>query len=207
MPFLALKIKEENMDNKKIILASQSPRRKELLSLMGLTFECLPSKKEEDMTQKVSIKTLSKNLAYQKAKDIFDKTTGNRLVIGADSMVYLQNRLFGKPKNKQDAFNMLKTLSNRWHRVITSLCVLVFDDEKVRKYLTYEITKVKFMKLDDKMIENYLNFDEYKDKAGSYALQGISGKFIEKIKGNMSTVIGLPTCKLYKILQQEKVII
>lgn len=206
MHFLVPKFdRGRNMKNVKIILASQSPRRKELLSLMGVDFECLPSKKEEDMTQKVSITTMSKNLAYQKAKDVFDNTSGNRIVIGSDSMVYLKRKIFGKPKNEQDAFKMLRTLSNRWHRVITSLCVLIEENGSFKKYLTYEITKVKFMNLDDNMISEYLKNDEYKDKAGAYALQGISGKFVEKIKGNMSTVIGLPTCKLYKIFKQENI--
>lgn len=187
----------------RIILASQSPRRKELMTLMGLKFECMPSNKEEDMSQKLSIKKLSQSLAKQKAVDIFSNTSGNRVVIGSDCMVYLKNKVFGKPKSDNEAFNMLKALSNKWHRVITSLCVLIEKDGQQKQYLTSEITKVKFMKLDDSMIYDYLKTGEHKDKAGSYAIQGKSGMFIEKIHGNMATVIGLPTCKLFKILRKE----
>ncbi len=189
----------------KIILASQSPRRKELMTLMGLQFECKPSNKEEDMTQKMSIKNLSQSLAKQKALDIFFSTSGNRVVIGSDCMVYLKNKIFGKPKDDAEAFNMLKTLSNKWHKVITSLCVLIEKDGRQKQYLTSEVTKVKFMNLDDDMIYDYLKTGEHKDKAGSYAIQGKSGMFIEKIKGNMATVIGLPTCKLFKILRKESI--
>ena len=187
----------------KIILASQSPRRKELMTLMGLKFECMPSNKEEDMSQKLSIKKLSQSLAKQKAVDIFNSTNGNRVVIGSDCMVYLKNKVFGKPKDDKEAFSMLKTLSNKWHKVITSLCVLIEKDGQTKQYLTSDITKVKFMKLDDNMIHDYLKTGEHKDKAGSYAIQGKSGMFIEKINGNMATVIGLPTCKLFKILRKE----
>lgn len=190
----------------KIILASQSPRRKELLSLMGLNFECKPRDKEEDMSQKMSIRKLSESLALQKAQDIFNQTNGNRVIIGSDSMVFLKGKIFGKPKSDDEAFQMLKTLSNNWHNVITSLCVLIEKDGKTKQYLTHEITKVKFMKLSDQMIFDYLKTGEHKDKAGAYALQGKSGKFVEKIHGNMSTVIGLPTCKLFKILTKENLI-
>ena len=194
------------MKNIKIILASQSPRRKELLSLMGLKYEVMPSQKEEDMSEKLSLPKLSEKLAFQKAEDIFSQTTGNRVVIGSDSMVYLKNKLFGKPKDDDDAILMLKTLSNNWHNVITSLCVIIEVDGIKKQYLTHSITKVKFMKLTDKMIEKYLQTGEHKDKAGAYAVQGYSGMFIEKIKGNYATVVGLDTNKLFDILHKEKLI-
>ena len=194
------------MKNIKIILASQSPRRKELLSLMGLKYEVMPSQKEEDMSEKLSLPKLSEKLAFQKAEDIFSQTTGDRVVIGSDSMVYLKNKLFGKPKDDKEAISMLKTLSNNWHKVITSLCVMIEVDGTKKQYLTHSITKVKFMKLTDKMIEKYLQTGEHKDKAGAYAVQGYSGMFIEKIKGNYATVVGLDTNKLFDILHKEKLI-
>ena len=150
----------------KIILASQSPRRKELLSLMGLDFDVMPSNTEEDMKQKVSPAKLSEILSEQKAKDIFDKTSGNRVVIGSDCMVFADNKIFGKPKDDAEAKQMLKTLSGNWHKVITGLCVYVERDGIVTKYSTHDITKVKFVTLDDVMIENYLKTGEHKDKAG-----------------------------------------
>ena len=194
------------MKNIKIILASQSPRRKELLSLMGLKYEVMPSQKEEDMSEKLSLPKLSEKLAFQKAEDIFSQTTGDRVVIGSDSMVYLKNKLFGKPKDDKEAITMLKTLSNSWHSVITSLCVMMEVGGTKKQYLTHTITKVKFMKLTDKMIEKYLQTGEHKDKAGAYAVQGYSGMFIEKIKGNYATVVGLDTNKLFDILHKEKLL-
>lgn len=190
----------------KIILASQSPRRKELLSLMGLDFEIMPSNTEEDMHQKMSYEKLSEVLSEQKARDIFEKTTGDRVVIGSDCMVYVKGKLFGKPKDDTEAISMLKTLSNSWHKVVTGLCVLIERDGKVTSYCTHDVTKVKFIKLTDQMIENYLKTGEHKDKAGAYAVQGYSGMFIQKIDGNYSTVIGLPTHKLFQILHNENLI-
>lgn len=190
----------------KIILASQSPRRKELLSLMGLDFEIMPSNAEEDMQQKMSYEKLSEVLSEQKARDIFEKTTGDRVVIGSDCMVYVKGKLFGKPKDDIEAIKMLKTLSNSWHKVVTGLCVLIERDGKVTRYCTHDVTKVKFIKLTDQMIENYLKTGEHRDKAGAYAVQGYSGMFIQKIDGNYSTVIGLPTHKLFQILHNENLI-
>lgn len=190
----------------KIILASQSPRRKELLSLMGLDFEIMPSNAEEDMQQKMSYEKLSEVLSEQKARDIFEKTTGDRVVVGSDCMVYVKGKLFGKPKDDQEAIKMLKTLSNSWHKVVTGLCVLIERDGKITRYCTHDVTKVKFIKLTDQMISNYLKTGEHRDKAGAYAVQGYSGMFIQKIDGNYSTVIGLPTHKLFQILHNENLI-
>lgn len=190
----------------KIILASQSPRRKEMLTLAGLEFEVMPSDTQEDMTQHLSIAKLSECLSEQKTKDIFDKTTGDRVVIGSDCMVYAHNKLFGKPKNDEEAVKMLKTLSNSWHKVVTGVCVYIEKNGQFKKYVEHDITKVKFIKLTDEMIEKYLKTGEHKDKAGAYAIQGYSGMFVEKIHGNYSTVIGLPMHKLYKILHVEEIL-
>ncbi len=190
----------------KIILASKSPRRKELLQNMGLVFEILASNTKEDMTQKVGFEKLSEILSKQKAQDIFEKTQGERLVIGSDCMVYIGHHLLGKPKNKDDAKNMLLMLSGKWHKVVSGLCVLVSDKNGTRQYLCHDTTKVKFKKLTEKDIEKYLSFDEYKDKAGSYAIQGMAGMFVEKVIGNFSTVIGIPTHKLFDILKKEKIL-
>ena len=187
----------------RIILASQSPRRKELLTLMGLEFEVMPSKKDEDMTRHIKLTELSKSLAEQKADDVFSLTSGDRVVIGSDTIVVAKGKLFGKPKTREEAKSMLKTLSGKWHKVMTSLCVIVSRSEEQKKYLTYDICKVKFLKLTDEEIDEYLDCGEYKDKAGAYAIQGKSGMFIEKINGSYATVIGLPTHLLYQILKKE----
>lgn len=189
----------------KIILASQSPRRKELLGLMGLKFEIMPSNKEEKMDTKLKLSKLSESLAQQKARDIFEQTSGNRVVIGSDTIVVAHNKLFGKPQNAENAKYMLRTLSGSWHKVITSLCVIISKNGETKEYLTHDVSKVKFINLSDDMIDNYLKYDEYKDKAGSYAVQGKSGMFIEKINGSYATVIGLPTHILFKILHSENI--
>jgi len=190
----------------KIILASSSPRRRELLTLMGLEFEIIKPENDEDMTKKVNFKKLSEILSYQKAEEVFNKTSGDRLVIGSDCMVYINKTLLGKPKSKEDAFKMLKKLSNKYHKVVTGLAVIMEKDGEIKKFVTCDVSKVKFKKLTNEEIENYLSFDEYKDKAGSYAIQGKSGVFVEKINGNMSTIIGLPTHKLYNCLKEFKIL-
>ncbi len=190
----------------KIILASQSPRRKELLAQMGLEFETIVSNADEDMTQKVNFEKLSEILSKQKAQDVFSKTQGERLVIGSDCMVYFRHHLLGKPKSKQDAYNTLSMLSGKWHKVVSGLCVLVQDGNEKREYICHDVTKVKLKKLTKQDIERYLTFDEYKDKAGSYAIQGMAGMFVEKVVGNFSTVIGIPTHKLFSILKQENIL-
>ena len=194
------------MKNLKIILASKSPRRSELLGLMGLDFEVIPSDAEEDNNQKIKLTKLSESLSRLKAKDVFDKTSGNRVVIGSDTLVSVNGKLFGKPKNKEEAFKMLKTLSGSTHKVITSLSVLIEENGAVKEHTTHDIAKVTFIKLTDDEINKYLEFDEYKDKAGAYAIQGRSGMFIKQIKGSFATVMGLPTHLLYKILLTEELL-
>lgn len=193
------------MENIKIILASKSPRRCELMELMGLKFEIIPSLKEEDNNQKLSIKKLSESLAFQKADDVFNLTNGNRVVVGSDTLVCIKGKVLGKPKNKEEAFGMLKLLSGNTHKVITSLCVIIEKDGNKKTYTTHDVSRVRFINLSDQEIEDYLTLDEYKDKAGAYAVQGRSGMFIQKIKGTYATVMGLPTHKLYKILHKENI--
>ena len=190
----------------KIILASTSSRRKELLTQMGIEFEVKAPEIEEDMSQKVNFKKLSEILSKQKCEDVFNRTKGNRLVIGSDCMVYINKHLLGKPHSREDAINMLTMLSGKWHKVVSGLCVMVQDKNGTREYLCHDVTKVKFKKLSTLDIERYIDSGEYADKAGSYAIQGGAGMFVEKIIGNLSTVIGIPTHKLHDILKQENIL-
>lgn len=189
----------------KIILASSSLRRKMLLKSMGLKFECMIPQKEEDMTQKISIQKLSEKLSFQKAKEIFDVTYGDRLIIGSDCMVYYKNKKIGKPKDKNEAYKIISMLSGHWHKVVTGLCVIVQRKKQTKTYLTHEISKVKFKKLTDVAISEYLKTKNYIGKAGAYAIQGKFGMFVDKIKGNYSNIVGLPTNKLYDILKNENI--
>jgi len=190
----------------KIYLASKSPRRKEFLSLMGLEFESMPSDKEEDITEKISLNKLSEKLAEQKADDIFDKTVGDRIIIGSDTLVCYNNMRFGKPTSTENAKFMLTSLSGKWHSVISSLCVIISKNGETKKYLSHSTTKVKFINLSEKMIDDYISTNEPIDKAGAYAIQGKASIFIEKIKGSYTSVIGLPTHKLYEILRKENIL-
>ena len=200
--------KKDKKGNKimKVYLASQSPRRKELLELMGVSFECIPSDKPEDMTKTESLEELSERLAKQKAEDIFNKLTGDRLVIGSDTLVCLENKRFGKPKDEKDAKYMLESLSGKAHQVISSLSVILERNGQRKEYLTNSITEVKFIDLSNEMIDNYIKSGEPMDKAGAYAIQGRASIFVEKINGSYSSVIGLPTHLLFEILKKENIL-
>lgn len=190
----------------KVILASKSPRRKELLSMMGVDFKVKVCEKPEILPPKTSIKDVPRILALQKAENIFEETKGDRTVIGSDTIVTLNGVIYGKPNKEKTAYEMLKELSGKTHEVITGLAVIIERDKKKTTYSKSVVTKVTFKELSDSEINYYVNTHEPDDKAGAYGLQGIAGMFIEKIDGNMASVIGLPTCELYKILKKEGVI-
>ena len=186
----------------RIILASQSPMRKELLKQMGLEFEILVSNADETFEEGLSLEEQSKRLAYIKAKTVFDETEGNRIVIGSDTIVLKNGEVFGKPKNKQQAIDMLNKLKNTSHTAITSLCVLVENDGKYQEYLDYDTTKVFFKDMTDKEILHWIEIGNPYEKAGAYELASPFCVFVDKIEGNITTVQGLPTHKLYDILKQ-----
>ena len=163
------------------ILASKSPRRKELLQTIFPEFECIASNKEEKVNKKLKYNKLAEVLSEQKAEDIFSTTSGNRVVIGSDTMVVLKNKIFGKPKNEEDAFNMLKSLSGKTHVVVTGLCIIKEENNIKQKITTNVVSKVTFKKLTNEEINTYVKTGEPMDKAGSYGCQGISKKFIKKI--------------------------
>ncbi len=194
------------MEKMRVILASKSPRRREFLEKLGIEFEVMPAQNPEDMSVFKNIKRLSKSLGEQKAQEVFEKTQGNRIVIGSDSMVYVGGKLFGKPKSEEEGRQMLKSLSGNWHKVFTSLCVIREKNGMRKTYSYVFVTKVKLIKLTDNMIETYLSTGDYKDKAGAYGVQSISSKFIESVKGDYASVVGLPFSKLYQILNLEGII-
>lgn len=190
----------------KIILASASPRRKELLSSMGVEFETIVSDVEEKIDNKLNYKKMAEELSFQKAQNVFSSLQGDRLVIGSDTMVVYKNKIYGKPKNEEEAKQMLMQLSGKVHLVVTGLCVLINRAGEQIKYATHEVTKVYFKQLSEKDIETYIATGEPMDKAGAYAIQGISGKFVDKINGNYASVVGLPTNKLFDILKKENIL-
>ena len=186
----------------KIILASKSPRRKELLDLLNLDYEIIVSDAEEILEDNLTIEEQVKKLSYIKAKTVFDKTSGDRIVIGSDTMVVKNNKIYGKPKDEEDAFNMLNELKNSKHEAVTGLAILVEKDGKYEEYIDYDMAEVYFKDMTDEEIKNWINTGKSLDKAGAYAVQDEFIVFIEKFNGNYSTVMGLPIHKVYDILKK-----
>ena len=186
----------------KIILASQSPRRKELLDLLKIKYEIIPSKVNETLEEGLSIIEQTKRLAYIKAKEIFNKTEGDRIIIGSDSMVIKDGKIYGKPKDEQDAINMIKQLNNSSHQVITSLCVMILDNGQFKEYLDYDIAKVYLNDMTQNEIEKWVKEGKALDKAGAYAIQSEFCIYVNKIEGNYTTIVGLPMHKLYSAIKE-----
>ena len=186
----------------KIILASKSPRRKELLDLINIKYEIIVSDVDETLEENLNIEEQSKMLSYKKAKAVFDRTKGDRIVIGSDTMVVKNNKIYGKPKDENDAFEMLKELNNSKHEAITGLAILVEKDGKYEEYIDYDITEVYFKDMTDEEITKWINTGKTLDKAGAYAVQDEFIVYIDKINGNYSTVKGLPIHKVYEVLKK-----
>ncbi len=187
----------------RIILASKSPRRKELLELIGIKkFDVMVSNVDESLKKDLSIEEQSKKLAYNKAKAVFDETTGERIVIGSDTLVVKNGKIYGKPKTETEAFEMIKELKLGLHQVITSICVLKEEKGIKSKYLDYDITEIEMKDMTDEEIKKWIDSGEAMDKAGAYAIQGKFAVYITKINGNYHSVMGLPTSKLYDQIKQ-----
>lgn len=190
----------------RIILASQSPRRKELLSMLQLDFEIIPARGEENITTTVPI-NLVEQLACQKAEEIFASQIGDLVVIGADTVVSTEDgEILGKPRNQDDARRMLRLLSGKCHYVSTGVAVYLRRNGEDSKESFANQSKVYFQELSDKEIEWYLNTREGDDKAGSYAIQGLASRFISHIEGDYFSIVGLPVHDLYKKLKEMNVI-
>ena len=186
----------------RVILASESPRRRELLEMMDLKFEIKPSKCDETFEEGFTIEEQSKRLAFIKAKTVFDETSGDRVVIGSDTMVLKGDKIYGKPHSKEQAFEMLKDLNNDKHKVITSICVISEKSGKYKEQVDYDIAEVYFKKMTDREIESWIEKDKPYDKAGAYAVQSAFGVYVDKIIGNYFTVVGLPIHKLNDMLKK-----
>ncbi len=188
-------------ENAAIVLASGSPRRKELLGQIGLPFTVIPSQAEEHIPSGLSPDMVVKSLSLLKAADVCKNQPAETLVIGADTIVVLENEILTKPKDEEDAKTMLRRLSGRSHSVLTGLTVMRARDGK--SISVAEETVVYFKELTDKEIESYIRTKEPLDKAGSYGVQGLGGLFIEKIDGDYYNVVGLPLQRLGRLLQEE----
>lgn len=189
----------------KIILASQSPRRKELLKLIVPTFEIIVSNQEETLNDKLSVEEQVTQIAYDKAKNVYDRTKnkGDRIVIGSDTIVTKNGKIYGKPKNRDHAKEMIKELitENKMHKIITGLCVFVEKEGRLKEYKTYDEVKVYLKDITDKEIEKWLDTGNAMDKAAAYGIQNEFCVHVEKIEGNYTSALGLPTHKLYDIIK------
>lgn len=189
--------KEEKLKlNGKIILASQSPRRKELLKQVGLEFECVPSEIEEVCPDSCRPEELPKYLSEQKATAVAEKCRGNfGVVIGADTVVIHNEKILGKPSDSRDAVRMLKSLQGDRHKVVTGV-TLIFPERKI----TFSQTTIVYMySLTQDEIEEYVKTGEPLDKAGAYGIQGRGAAFVEKIDGDYNNVVGLPIASILRV--------
>lgn len=185
--------------NDKLILASASPRRRELLQQMGITeFAVIPAKGEEVKDSSLTPAELVESLAYQKAAEVAANAPSDSIVIGADTIVVLKDTVLGKPANQGEAFQMLKALSDRKHTVYTGVAVI--QGERVR--VSHEATQVCFRALTDEEIHAYIATGEPMDKAGSYGIQGRGSLLVSGIEGDYFNVVGLPVCRLGGILAE-----
>lgn len=182
-----------------IILASASPRRKQLLEESGLTFIVDPSNVKEEVDYKLKPEEIVMQLAALKALDVA-KRHPDDTVIGADTLVILSEQILGKPKDKEEAVSMLRKLSGNIHSVYTGVSIVHQGQEKN----FFSVAEVKFRDLADIEIYEYVETGEPMDKAGAYAIQGVGSKLVEGYKGDFFTIVGLPLKQLMDELNKLK---
>lgn len=189
--------------NRKLYLASDSKARKKLLNILGLKFKVIPSKIEEQAIAKNSnfAKLVQRN-AYAKAKFVSQKVKSG-IIIGADTIVVTDNKIFGKPQNMHDAVAMLKAISGKTQMVYTGVAVIDKDNKK--EIVSFEKTKIYMDKLSEKQIKGYFKLVNPLDKAGSFDIQGMGALFINRIEGCFYNVVGLPLRKLYLMLKEIEI--
>ena len=187
-----------------VVLASASPRRRELLSLTGLRFIVDPSDYEEDLLQALPPRKLARVLSQRKAESVAARHP-HAIVIGADTFIVFEGSLMGKPRSKAEAVAMLRRLSGRTHLVITGFTILDVPGKRRRSQSV--VTRVTFRHLTDREIAAYVRSGEPMDKAGAYAIQGRAALFVKKIAGDYFNVIGLPLCALAERLRDFGVIL
>ena len=193
----------DNINKKKLILASQSPRRKTLLEQVCITFDIIPSSIDEGSIKEKDPEKLVSTLSKLKAMDIA-QSYPDAWILGADTIVCLDGLILEKPNSKTHAAQMLKTLSNREHTVLTGFTLSCLNKNKTITDIVK--TTVCFKELSDKEIEWYISTNEYFDKAGAYAIQGKGAFFIKKIHGSYTNVVGLPICEVMEYFIAEDII-
>lgn len=194
---------------RKIILASKSPRRRELLALLGYEFELAAARGKEIIT-KTNPEEVVEELSRQKAMDVYQlymekneniEDKEELLVIGADTVVAIDGRILGKPKSRQEAFDMLKLLQGRTHEVYTGV-TFAGNEQTVHVHSFHECTEVTFYPMEDAEIWAYVDTEDSMDKAGAYGIQSGAAKFVRAISGDYNNVVGLPIARLYHELRK-----
>lgn len=182
-----------------LILGSQSPRRKELLSWLNIPFKILTADLDE-VSKETHSEKIAMDIASQKATAVLGKIVSleRPFIISSDTIVVLNNSLYGKPKDKEDARRILQELSGKTHEVITGVSFYFLDPntKKMREHLFYDSTEVTFSNITDDLMEHYLATGDSLDKAGAYGIQGPSLTFITKVNGSYSNVVGFPLDKI-----------
>ncbi len=182
----------------KVILASASPRRRQLLAEHGVVFEVIPSEKEECADKNLPPREYCEKLAEFKAQDVFSSHGG--VVLGADTIVVLDGAVLGKPKTKEEARRTLMSLSGREHQVITGYC-LIYGSNLTDRIIKSAVTTVRFNALSQNLIDEYVNTGKPMDKAGSYGIQD-GFPLVDSVDGSISNVIGLPIEEIIPILKE-----
>jgi nucleoside triphosphate pyrophosphatase len=186
---------------KDIYLASSSPRRQQILKDLGLNFTVIPPVDFKEKLNGTEPEVLVCNNALGKAMEVAGKYKDS-VIIGCDTIIMFDNEIFGKPLTPDNAYMMLKKLSGNCHSVFSGLAVI--DTQIYKELVGYERAEVKFKELSEKEIYNYVESGEPLDKAGAYGIQECGGAFVEEVKGNFSTVVGLPEELLIKFLTELK---
>ena len=185
-----------------VILASGSPRRKELLELIGVEFKIITSNKEEIITS-TNPEEVVKELSKMKAEDVAAEVAGPAIILGADTVVAHKGRILGKPKDKEDAVRMITSFAGDDHQVYTGVCIIRKEADGSVKTISFaEGTKVTVYPMTAREIERYVDSGEPMDKAGAYAIQGLFAPYIKEISGDYYNVVGLPIGRVYQELKK-----
>ncbi|RMH88593.1 MAG: septum formation protein Maf [Calditrichaeota bacterium] len=185
------------LQDRKLVLASESPRRIDMLRQMGLHFEIYPAKIQEVPPSYTDAVDFVRHNARNKAVWVGERVSAD-LIIAADTVVVEGGDIFEKPGNREEALAMLQRLSGKTHEVITGLCLKVDD----REVVDHEVTRVTFYPMSEKEIEAYLDSGEPFDKAGAYGIQGLAGLFVQKVEGCYFNVVGFPLGRFYQLLKR-----
>lgn len=186
---------------KRIILASASPRRKELLTQVGIKFEVIPSSVDEHCIETTPSKMVE-ILALQKAREVSKNLDGDYIVIGSDTVVAKDGRIFGKPSSKEAAFEMLNSLQGSIHQVFSGVALVCCENNKLTEKCFHVKTDVEVFPMTEKQILSYIDTGDCMDKAGGYGIQGRFAEYIKGIVGDYYNVVGLPISELMRNLRQ-----